>query len=172
MHESTDESAVVQCIVSQYWASLEMLKEVVLACPEDFWHSIGYHNRYWHVAYHTLYYAHLYVHASETDFKPWSKHKPDSQFLGPRPWAPNDPVVLPAPYSKEEVMEFHEFCCKEVVARVPAVSLDVGSGFHWLPFNRLELHFYNIRHIQHHTGQLADRLRNTLNIATPWIRMG
>jgi hypothetical protein len=169
MHESKEESAVVPCIVSQYQASLEMLKEAIQACPEDFWHSIGYHNCYWHVAYHALFYTHLYLHASEADFKPWSKHKSDSQLLGPGPRGPEGLLV---PYSKEEVMEFHELCCKEVAARVPAVSLDAGSGFHWLPFNRLELHFYNIRHIQHHTGQLADRLRNALNIATPWIRMG
>jgi hypothetical protein len=44
------------------------------------------------------------------------------------------------------------------------------AGFPWLPFNKLELQFYNIRHIQHHTGQLADRLRNAINIGTPWVR--
>ena len=33
------------------------------------------------------------------------------------------------------------------------------SGFHWLKFSRLELHVYNIRHLQHHVGQLNAALR-------------
>jgi hypothetical protein len=48
--------------------------------------------------------------------------------------------------------------------------LEAPSGFPFLPFNKLELQFYNIRHTQHHTGQLADRLRNAINIGTPWVR--
>jgi uncharacterized damage-inducible protein DinB len=37
--------------------------------------------------------------------------------------------------------------------------MEEKSGFDWLPTNRMELHLYNIRHIQHHTGQLVERLR-------------
>jgi hypothetical protein len=172
MLESMDESATVLSIVSQYRASLAMVKHVVHACPEDFWLSTGYRNRFWHIAYHALFFAHLYVQASAADFKPWTGHKPDSQFLGPPPWAPNEPFVLPAPYSKGEVMEYHDFCCQEVAAKVSAIRLDADSGFDWLPFDRFEAHLYNIRHIQHHTGQLADRLRTALNIATPWVPKG
>jgi hypothetical protein len=28
----------------------------------------------------------------------------------------------------------------------------------------------NIRHIQHHTAQLADRLRNRVNVGVDWVR--
>ncbi len=43
--------------------------------------------------------------------------------------------------------------------------LDADSGFYWLPFNKFELQLYNIRHIQHHTGQLTDRLRQAAMLA-------
>jgi len=33
----------------------------------------------------------------------------------------------------------------------------------------MELHMYNIRHLQHHAGQLIDRLRTTENIGIAWV---
>jgi len=167
-----NDSEVAQIIVRQYRASLAMLKHVVEACPEDLWLSTDYQNRFWHVAYHALFYAHLYVQASVEAFKPWARHKLDSQYLGPRPWSANEPVVPPAPYSKEEVLEYYEFCCEEVAAKVPAINFEAESGFSWLKFKRFEVHLYNIRHIEHHVGQLADRLRAAVNLGTPWVRMG
>jgi hypothetical protein len=68
------------------------------------------------------------------------------------------------------VQEFHGLCQAEVEAKVPALDLAAPSGFHWLPFNKLELQFYNIRHLQHHTGQLADRLRIVANVGVAWVR--
>ena len=49
------------------------------------------------------------------------------------------------------------------------VRLDAPSGFEWLPFNKPELQFYNIRHIQHHTGELCERLGVMGEIEVPWI---
>ncbi|HNS50851.1 MAG TPA: hypothetical protein PKO09_06665 [Anaerolineae bacterium] len=37
-------------------------------------------------------------------------------------------------------------------------SPEAGSGFHWLPFSKLELRHYSIRHLQQHTGELMERL--------------
>lgn len=44
------------------------------------------------------------------------------------------------------------------------VDLDAPSGFFWLPFNKLELQLYKTRHVQHHAGQLIDRLSTEGNI--------
>jgi hypothetical protein len=35
--------------------------------------------------------------------------------------------------------------------------------------NKLGVQFYNIRHIQHHVGQLEDRLRIGAGIGVRWI---
>jgi hypothetical protein len=167
-----DQSSVLQHFVSQYRASLAMLRTAIEVCPESLWLASDCRNRFWHVAYHSIFYTHLYVQAGEAEFRPWHKHQPDSQYLGPRPWAPNEAVVIERPYSQEEVLEYHDFCCAEVISKAPAFGLEEDSGFSWLPFNKTELHLYNIRHIQHHTGQLIDRLRTSANIAVPWVRMG
>lgn len=164
-----EESAILRPIISQYRASLAMLRQAIELCSEDLWLSPAYHNQFWHVAYHAVFYTHLYVQPSEAQFRPWSKHLQDSQYLGPRPWAPNEPRKIGKPYAKTNVLEYLALCCAEVEANVPALRLEDESGFYWLKFNKLELQFYNLRHLQHHTGQLADRLRSVTNIGLPWV---
>jgi hypothetical protein len=156
-------------IARQYRASLAMLGQAIDLCPESLWLAPDYTNRFWHIAYHAVFYTHLYLQPDEASFHAWAKHKEDYQFLGPRPWAPEEARKVDSPYSKVEVMEYHELCRGEVETRVPALDLEAPSGFHWLPFNKAELQFYNIRHLQHHTGQLADRLRTVANVGVGWV---
>jgi hypothetical protein len=166
------ESQIIESLLSQYQASLKMLRQAIELCPEDLWIASTYHNRYWHVAYHTLFYAHLYVNASEAEFAPWTKHRPECRLLGSRPGEALRERVVPEPYAKAELLDYQKICCDEVLDKVPRVSLDAPSGFDWLPFNRFEVHLYNLRHIHHHTGQLADRLRTAAGIGLPWVRSG
>ena len=147
-----------------------MLGQAVDLCPEPLWLSADYQNRYWHIAYHALFYTNYYLQADEAHLPTWPKHQPDSNFLGRRPWAPDEPPKAHAPYTKAEVMEYHGLCLDEVEAKVPALNLAAPSGFHWLPFSKAELQFYNIRHLQHHTGQLVDRLRTVANVGVGWVR--
>jgi hypothetical protein len=51
-------------------------------------------------------------------------------------------------------------------------DLDGKSGFEWLPMNKMETHLYNIRHIQHHVGQLVERLHQSGIKGISWERMG
>jgi hypothetical protein len=157
-------------VARQYQASLGMLGKGIELCPESLWTDEEYPNRFWHIAYHTIFYAHLYLQPSEADFQPWVKHRPDYQYLGKRPGAPQDKPNIETCYSKAEVWEYFEICCEEAKLRVPALDPEAPSGFSWLAFNKMEVQFYNIRHIQHHAGQLADRLRNKCNLGVGWVR--
>lgn len=71
-------------IKSQYHATLEMLRQAIVKCPESLWHDRGYNNMFWHIAYHALFYTHLYLQASEEDFVPWAKHRGEYRILGTR----------------------------------------------------------------------------------------
>jgi len=146
-----------------------MLKKAVENCPESLWDDAEYKNRFWHIAFHTLFYMHFYLQDTEGDFKPWAKHRENYQFMGPLPWPPHDIPQIGTPYSREEVLEYLELCKKQVDERVELIDLEVESGFHWLPFGKLELQIYNIRHIMHHAGQLIDRLKTAADISTEWI---
>jgi hypothetical protein len=49
------------------------------------------------------------------------------------------------------------------------MDLEAQSGFYWLPFGKLELQFYNIRHIQQHTGELCERVGAIGDIEVEWV---
>ena len=160
---------VKDVIKSQYYASLEMLKQAIVKCPEPLWNDPEPKNKYWHVAYHALFYTHLYLQDSEESFTPWTKHRQEYQFLGQVPWPPHKEPEIGEPYSKEEILEYLEICQQQVEERVSSLNLDAGSGFYWLPFGKLELQLYNIRHIQQHAAELSGRLDAKADIQVDWI---
>jgi len=156
-------------IVSQYRASLRMLRSAIAECPAELWNAAGDANRFWHIAYHALFYTNLYLSRTEQEFRPWEKVRPEYNFLGPLPWPPHEQPKIGEPYAQAEVLEYHDWLFERVADLVRAVDLAAPSGFSWLPLRRLELHIYNIRHIQHHAGQLIERLRRAGRGGIDWV---
>lgn len=163
---------VKEIVKSQYHASLDMLKQTIVKCPESIWEHPKHKNKTWHIAYHVLFYTHLYLNATEADFQPWEHHRPEYTSLGPSLDSPNNEVKIGDPYTKNEVLAYLNFCRDLADPLVDSVDMEAESGFYWLPFGKLELQFYNIRHIQHHTGELAERLGIMENIEIDWVGMG
>jgi hypothetical protein len=160
---------IKHAIQSQYYAALEMLKQVVTKCPQPLWNAQEERNKFWHVAYHALFYTHLYLQESEKEFIPWERHRDEYQFLGPVPWPPHNLPKISEPYSREDVLAYWDFVRKQVQHCVPALDLETASGFDWLPFGKLELQIYNLRHLQHHAAELYERLGTKTGIDLDWI---
>jgi len=139
---------------SQYFAALAMLKQAIEKCPESVWYDPNEKFRVWSKAYHTVFYAHLYLQNSEKVFVQWEKHHdPDGD----------------VPFTKEEVLEYLAFVEKQVAEQVPVTDLEADSGFHWYPVDKLELQFINIRHIQQHTGELYETLGIREGAELRWV---
>ena len=148
-------------VISQYLASLEMLKETTTHCPEGLWDDPADQAPAWRLAYHGLFYTHLYLQPNGAGFKTWEKHQDDAHRLGGQPCRP---------YSPAEVLEYLAFCQQQVREVVPVLDLDADqSGFDWLPMGKLELQIYNIRHTQQHTAELMERLGARAGIELPWV---
>jgi len=158
------DSTILTSIATQYHASLKMLRKAIELCSEDLWLDAKYRNPFWHIAYHTLFYANLYVQPGEATFQQWARHREGTRALGDLPAE----QLAALAYSKPDILEYHALCSAEIAAKVPQTDLEAQSGFYWLTFNKLELHLYNLRHIQHHTGQLIERLRQVSDIGVPW----
>jgi hypothetical protein len=161
---------------SQYHAALAMLRESIERCPEELWYSDTRANSFWQIAYHTLFFAHMYLHPTEADFRPWEGHQsrvqhPDG-IAGPADPDSSLPLV-PNPYSQQEVLAYWSVCARMVDPAVEALDLQSGdSGFSWYRVSKLEHQIVNIRHIQHHAAQLADRLRSSADVGIRWIGAG
>jgi hypothetical protein len=156
-----------ETIKSQYYASLEMLRIVIRECPEMLWTSTEYGNPTWQTAFHVLFYTHLYLHPHEEDFVPWEKHKDELVSLS----GAEDSKSMVEPYTQEELLAYTELILQQVEEQVDRMDLKAESGFYWLPFDKLELQFYNIRHVQHHTGELSERIGAIGENEFRWVKM-
>ncbi|MBI3946259.1 MAG: DinB family protein [Armatimonadetes bacterium] len=144
---------------SQYHAALAMLRQAIERCPDDLW-TAGEHPRaFWRIAYHALFYTHLYLQPNHDAFRPWEEHRDDCQFLDAVPWPPHAQPPEVAPYAREQLLAYWRFCDEMIDAGVDRVDLDAPeSGFPWYRMPKLDHQMVNIRHIQQHVGQLAERL--------------
>lgn len=163
--------AIQEIVESQYLASLEMLKQALEKCPEDRWNPPGEKNKFWHVAFHALFYTHLYLQPTEKDFTPWEKHKPHFTSLSDDPTSLEHLQTGQGGYTQADLLEYLAFCQREVSKQLATLDFHAESGFHWLPFNKLEVQLYNIRHIQHHTGELYQQLSDQEDQPLEWVGM-
>ena len=128
---------------SQYLAALDMLKQAIVQCPPEAWDDAREKDRFWFVAYHALKFAHQYLKANEKGYPRWEQ-RPHSN--------PGKP------FTKEEILEKLAQVENDVIEQIALMDLEEKTGATGALANKLELQIYNIRHIQHHAGELYQRL--------------
>lgn len=171
--------AIRAVLKSQYRAALAMLRQAIELCPAETWASREYTNPFWRVAYHTLYFTHLYLQRDENSFRPWEHHQTGIHDMDDRP-APPDILALTEhphrpprtgePYTKAQVLAYWDLCDEMVDSAVDAIDLSAPtSGFSWYKVSKLDHQMINLRHVQHHAGQLADRVRAEAGLGVPWV---
>ena len=75
-------------------------------------------------------------------------------------------------YTKEELLDYLSHCRAKCRATVGALTDEVARErrtFEWVELNAAELILYNLRHVQHHAGQLHLLLRQTTDDAPRWV---
>jgi len=115
--------------------------------------------------YHTLFFVDLYLSREDT-FVKRELHQRGGDEEGP-----GVSIGLP----QDETLEYVAICrqkARDTIAAETMESLMGPSGFSYRKISRGELHLYNIRHIQHHTGQLSSFLRRVADTSSPWIGSG
>ena len=111
-------------IISQFQASLGMLEYATTNCPEKLWKDEDVQNPFWLIAYHTLFYAHLYLQENLDAFSPQEKHVEgydDMKFSKGNY------------YTTEEVLDYLAFCKKEVVKYKKIVAKLLFTVYNYEP---------------------------------------
>lgn len=147
-------------LTSQYLASLDMLRQSIEACPPSLWNAGSDKNKFWQVAFHTLYFVHEYLADSYDSFEPWEKHRPGYEDFP----APQDGE----PYDKATLLEYLAFCQEHVVERLPQLQLEQPEG-HGDAMTVLELQIFSIRHVMQHTGELMERHAAHTGAQIEWV---
>jgi hypothetical protein len=152
---------IIDTLVSQYKASLAMLRNAVEKTPQEHWNTQEYNNPNWQIAYHVLWGANFYLGANAESYVAFENAIEGAESLGgSQEWEnPEEGVVVAGFHTKDEVLSFIDEVARNLQQRIEALSLEENSGFEWYPYSRLELHINGIRHIQHHTAQIIERLK-------------
>lgn len=160
---------VQAALKGQYHAALDMLKQTIDQCPDALWTSQGQCPAFWRVAYHALFFTHLYLQPDVDAFRPWEHAREEYQFLGPVPWPPHHEPKIGEPYTKRQILEYWQLCDAMVEAAVDRLDLDAQEcGFPWYQLPKLDHQIVNIRHIQHHAALLSGRLRVAVGADIRW----
>ncbi|MFZ1771379.1 MAG: DinB family protein [Caldilinea sp.] len=157
------ENRMREAVRAQFMAAFAMLRATIEQCPASLWDDPADKNRFWQVAYHALFYAHLYLHPSHDMFVPWANHRETVELMD---------ATTSALYTKAELLGFLDECEVHATEQVAALDFSAPSGFHWLHMNKLEVQLYNIRHLQLHIGELAERLSQRAAIDVSWVSRG
>jgi len=132
-----------------------MLRECVEKATDDVWLAGAHPRNFWRIAYHAVYYTHLYLGQTVEDFSAWEKHREGVTDL----WADANPPVVEA-YSQTEVLSYIDSVNKMIDDTVDHLDLERDTtGIPWYKnMGKLEHEILNIRHLQTHVGQLSELL--------------
>jgi hypothetical protein len=166
----------------QFGATIDMLENALLACPSTHWNGRLWSDHsdpslppeyaaFWSITHHTLFWLDLYLTGSLEGFAP------------PTPFILDElePArVLPElPYSKEELHAYLVHLrkkCRTTIAELSDEKAHQQVDFHWVgekPISFLELHLYNMRHVQEHAAQLNLFLgQNAIEGTSDWVPQG
>jgi hypothetical protein len=160
-------------LIGQFEAALCMMDHCIRACPPEHWEGKIANRTFRWVAYHTLFWVDVYLSTGDEDaFVLRDLHRRGGD---ERDDAADNPGL-----SKDDTLAYVSICRQKMLETLAAETTEViqgPSGFSYRPSTRGELHIYNLRHIQHHTGQLSAYLRRVVPAlsdpeALPWIGTG
>ncbi len=163
----------------QFGATIDMLENALLACPDAYWHGQLWRDHserplppvsgeFWYVTYHVLFWLDLYLGGSVTGFAPPAPFTLDE--LDPEGKFPE------RPYAREELHTYllylHEKCQNTIIGLSDERAQQQVS-FPWLegkPMSFLELLLYSMRHVQEHAAQLNLFLgQNAIDGSSDWV---
>jgi hypothetical protein len=159
------DDSMKEIIWQQFGAAIDMLENAVLSCPDDLWCDRSQRLEFWYVVFHTLFFVDLYLSDSDVGFAPPAPFTLDEM---------DERGLLPERvYTKEDLLKYLEHGrkkCRTTIAAMTEEKANRRCGFHWLDLSVAEMLLYNMRHVQHHAGQLNLILRQKIDSAPRWVR--
>jgi hypothetical protein len=146
-------------IWQQFGAAIDMLENALNACPDELWQE----SEFWYISYHTLFFLDYYL--SEDPLK----------FMPPAPFTLSefDAELKPERvYTKAELLTYLEFSrkkCRSLIAGLTVESAEKLFIDNYRKYSIFEMLLYSMRHVQHHTAQLNQLLRQSGNEAPQWV---
>ncbi len=143
----------------QFGAALDMFQNALEKCPDSLWDD---DNKFWYNAYHCLFFTDYGLTTDPDNFHP------------PEPYTLSEFTYDELPertYTKEELVSYTQYCREKCRKLLP--GLDLKAERRWIKkdknYSMFELLLQNIRHLQHHTGQLNMELGKINHDLPIWV---
>lgn len=153
-----------QVMWGQLGAAIDALENAIAACPDAVWGEGPTPQAFWYLVYHTLFWLDLDLSGGPEGFAP-----PPPYTLGELDPAGVYPDRI---YTRAELRAYLEHIGSKARAMIGAMSEEPEArpsrfGRHELGHGEMLL--YNLRHVQHHVGQLQLILRQRTDSAPRWV---
>ncbi|HMS54979.1 MAG TPA: hypothetical protein PKA27_06225 [Fimbriimonadaceae bacterium] len=172
-------------LTEQYRAGLAMLADCIQKCPDELWNSPNpmwddgdriIYRPFWRIAFHAVYFTHLYMGQGVEVFQPWPGLKSqrfEALWDGSSDIEPMEYPEDIEPMPKEQMLDYIKWLSEGTEHTIEALDLESpSSGFPWYPkLNKLSHELLNLRHLQGHVGQLSELLI-ARGIESAWISKG
>lgn len=157
----------------QFAAAIQMVRSAVEACPGALWDDRTDGSPFWHIAYHTLFFTDFYLSDDEKSFQAMDFHEDKAHFLPGDYQEFGGIVTTPTrALSKDQLLDYADHClrkCGETFEKLTDERSLERCGFWWYELNVGEFLLNNLRHAQHHAGQLSLLLRRHADVAGEWF---
>ena len=165
--DNTLKSAISQ----QFGASIDMLGNVLHACPDELWQvrlwddpRLPSSSEFWYILYHTLFWLDLYLSGSVEGFLPPAPFTLDE--LDPAGLLPEKP------YTKDELetyLEHTRIKCRSTIEALTDAKARKHFIFPWGEITFAGLLLDNMRHVQEHAAQLNMVLGQKISWSPKWV---
>jgi hypothetical protein len=157
----------------QFAAAIQIVRQAVEACPDDLWDDRSDGSPFWHLAYHALFYTDFYLSDDEKAFEPMDFHEEKANFL-PGDYGDYAGIVTTPgkTITQSQLMDYADHCldkCRETFEKLTDERALERCGFWWYGLNVGEFLLNNLRHAQHHAGQLTLLLRLRADVGVDWL---
>lgn len=164
-------ASIKKSLWRQFGASVDMLKNAISKSPDEFFLK---NKRFYYIAYHTTIFLDYYLTVPPKNFAtllPFTITEADA-----RPAEAIDDLIPDKFYSKKDLLAYIQESCYKCKKLIDSLSDEVDkerftedNEADSMDYPILEILLYNMRHIQHHTGQLNQIIRQDLNQHMDWV---
>ena len=160
-----------ESVIQQAHAALQMFEFGLNQCDDERWSEPVVNMSFNQLAFHTLFFTDLYLSEDIPSAKnqPFHAHHA-SVFEG---YEELKERSQRGNYERSFINLYLQFVWKkwsDVLNKETEASLRLEAKFNWLDMNRSELHFYNIRHVGYHIGQLSLLWQQEKGSGIPWSK--
>ncbi len=144
----------------QFGACIDMLENAIVMCPDELWET---NEKFWYSSYHCLFFLDYYLTLDP------------ARYISPEPFTNSEfEGKLPERvYTKDELLTYLRASREKCHKLISSLTTDEILNMRWVNqyrnFSVFEMLLYNMRHVQHHSAQLNQLLRQKANNAPAWV---